>query len=205
MRYANGQLVFSATDLCRHVSCNHLARLRRSVALGELESPPPYDDPRAEVLRQRGLEHEQRLLEELATDGRTVHDGAVLRGAAPPSRRTRRGRSPEDFATQGLDRPWSNQLRTVVPSFNVGIQPISAAATIVQPLHLRNLAPDHTHLRDPRGRGSNSFNGYRQDTMAGTWNRGSVRATPRDDRVVLATRRRAARGSGRRVTCRPGC
>ena len=47
--------------------------LRRSVAFGELEPPPPpYDDPRAEVLRQRRLEHEQRLLEQLATDGRTV-------------------------------------------------------------------------------------------------------------------------------------
>ena len=71
MRHANGQLLFSATDLSRHLACNHLTSLRRSVAFGELE-PPPYDDPRAEVLRQRGLEHEQRLLDQLATDGRTV-------------------------------------------------------------------------------------------------------------------------------------
>ena len=72
MRHANGQLLFSATDLSRHLACNHLTSLRRSVAFGELEPPPPYDDPRAEVLRQRGLEHEQRLLDQLATDGRTV-------------------------------------------------------------------------------------------------------------------------------------
>ena len=72
MRHANGRLLFSATDLSRHLACNHLTSLRRSVAFGELESPPPYDDPRAEVLRQRGLEHEQRLLKQLATDGRTV-------------------------------------------------------------------------------------------------------------------------------------
>ena len=71
MRHANGQLLFSATDLSRHLACNHLTSLRRGVAFGELE-PPPYDDPRAEVLRQRGLEHEQRLLDQLATDGRTV-------------------------------------------------------------------------------------------------------------------------------------
>ena len=49
----------------------------------------------------------------------------------------------EDFAAQG-STDLANQLRTVVPSFNVGIQPISDAATIVRPANLRNLAPDHT-------------------------------------------------------------
>ncbi|MDE0378947.1 MAG: hypothetical protein OXI20_06865, partial [Rhodospirillales bacterium] len=72
MRHANGQLSFSATDLSRHLACNHLTSLRRGVAFGELEPPPSYDDPRAEVLRQRGVEHEQRLLAQLAADGRTV-------------------------------------------------------------------------------------------------------------------------------------
>ena len=38
----------------------------------------------------------------------------------------------------------AEQLRTVVPSFNISIQPISDAATIVRPANLRNLAPDHT-------------------------------------------------------------
>ena len=49
----------------------------------------------------------------------------------------------EDFASQGSS-DLATQLRTVVPSFNVGIQPISDAATIVRPANLRNLAPDHT-------------------------------------------------------------
>ena len=49
----------------------------------------------------------------------------------------------EDFTTQGTP-DLANQLRTVVPSFNVSIQPISDAGTIVRPAHLRNLAPDHT-------------------------------------------------------------
>ena len=35
-------------------------------------------------------------------------------------------------------------LRNVVPSYNVNIQPISDAASIVRPANLRNLAPDHT-------------------------------------------------------------
>ena len=51
----------------------------------------------------------------------------------------------EDFTSQG-STDLANQLRTVVPSFSVSIQPISDAATIVRPANLRNLAPDHTLL-----------------------------------------------------------
>ena len=49
----------------------------------------------------------------------------------------------QDFVAQGTT-DLANQLRTVVPSFNINIQPISDAATIVRPANLRNLAPDHT-------------------------------------------------------------
>ena len=49
----------------------------------------------------------------------------------------------EDFANQG-STDLGEQMRTVVPSFNISIQPISDAATIVRPASLRNLAPDHT-------------------------------------------------------------
>ena len=49
----------------------------------------------------------------------------------------------EDFVNQG-STDLASQLRAVVPSFNVNIQPISDAATIVRPANLRNLAPDHT-------------------------------------------------------------
>ena len=72
MRHADGQLLFSATDLSRHLSCSHLTSLRRAVALGTIERPPPYDDPRADVLKQRGLEHEQHLLEQFTARGGTV-------------------------------------------------------------------------------------------------------------------------------------
>ena len=49
----------------------------------------------------------------------------------------------QDFVSQGYVDV-TNQLRTVVPSFNVNRQPISDAATIVRPANLRNMAPDHT-------------------------------------------------------------
>ncbi len=51
--------------------------------------------------------------------------------------------SADDLTRQGTV-DLQAQLRTVVPSFNVNIQPISDASTIVRPAMLRNLAPDHT-------------------------------------------------------------
>ena len=72
MRNADGRLAFSATDLSRHLACAHLTSLNRAVALGDLTPPLPYDDPRAEVLKQRGIEHERRVLERLAAEGRSI-------------------------------------------------------------------------------------------------------------------------------------
>ena len=51
--------------------------------------------------------------------------------------------SPSDFTNQGVVN-LQDQLRTVIPSFNVNTQPISDASTVVRPAMLRNLAPDHT-------------------------------------------------------------
>ena len=49
----------------------------------------------------------------------------------------------QDFLRQG-ESDLTNQLRALVPSFNVNTQPISDAASIVRPVNLRSLAPDHT-------------------------------------------------------------
>ena len=51
--------------------------------------------------------------------------------------------STADLTNQGTIN-LQDQLRTVVPSFNVNTQPISDASTVVRPAMLRNLAPDHT-------------------------------------------------------------
>jgi iron complex outermembrane recepter protein len=42
------------------------------------------------------------------------------------------------------DTDTANLIRNVVPSFNVNVQAISDAATIIRPANLRGLAPDHT-------------------------------------------------------------
>ena len=62
MRQLCGQLTFSATDLSRFLACGHLTNLRRELALGLRERPRQVDDPRTELLRRRGIEHEERLL-----------------------------------------------------------------------------------------------------------------------------------------------
>jgi iron complex outermembrane recepter protein len=48
-----------------------------------------------------------------------------------------------EFHDQGLTEV-VDQLRTLVPSFNVNAQPISDAATLVRPANLRGLPPDST-------------------------------------------------------------
>ena len=51
--------------------------------------------------------------------------------------------STSDLTSQGVVN-LQDQLRTVIPAFNVNMQPISDASTVVRPAMLRNLAPDHT-------------------------------------------------------------
>ena len=51
--------------------------------------------------------------------------------------------SPQEIIRQG-NTDLSEQLRTVIPSYNVSVHPIADAATIVRPASLRNLSPEHT-------------------------------------------------------------
>ena len=69
------------------------------------------------------------------TEGRTVLESAVPVDIV----------ASDEFSQQG-DVDVANQLRNTVPSFNVNMNPISDAGTIVRPASLRNLAPDHTLL-----------------------------------------------------------
>ena len=112
MRHADGRLLFSATDLSRHLSCVHLTSLRRAAALGEIERPPPYDDPRAEVLKQRGIGHERRLLERFVAEGRTVE--TIIPGDTPvwqrdPDAATARTR---EAMRRGVDIVYQGRLQS---------------------------------------------------------------------------------------------
>ena len=74
MRRSTSGLAFSATDLSNHLACAHLSLLNRSLALGERAAPRTFDDPGAEALRQRGLEHESRVLASFTDRGLTVEE-----------------------------------------------------------------------------------------------------------------------------------
>lgn len=110
MRRAFGRLAFSATDLSRHLSCSHLTTLNRAVALGEIESPPPYDDPRGDVLRQRGVEHERRLVDRFRAEGRVVE--TVVEADTPLSRRDAAAAAvrTRDAMARGVDVVYQGRL-----------------------------------------------------------------------------------------------
>ncbi len=67
------------------------------------------------------------------TEGRTVTASPVPVDVIPET----------ELVSQG-NNDLTNRIRTVVPSYNVGTQPISDAATLIRPANLRGLAPDHT-------------------------------------------------------------
>ena len=78
-----------------------------------------------------------RLEEEVVVTGSRAEPRTVTESMAPID-----VLSAKEF--EGLSGDLSDQLRTLVPSYNVNTQPISDASTIVRPASLRNLAPDHT-------------------------------------------------------------
>src|SRR6476661_4338528 len=73
MRFVNGQLTVSPTDLANFLACRHKTALDLRVARGEL-SKPQWKDPLAEVLYERGNQHERRYIDRLRHEGLTIVD-----------------------------------------------------------------------------------------------------------------------------------
>ncbi len=71
MRSAGSHLRLSPTDLANHLGCHHLTTLNRRHALGELELPH-YHDPTIEVLRERGIQHENSYIDSLRAAGADI-------------------------------------------------------------------------------------------------------------------------------------
>jgi uncharacterized protein len=79
MRLVEQFLRLSATDLANHLSCPHLTRQSRAVAEGRARKPK-WHDPIAEILRERGMEHEAAYLAHLKeTEGIDVVATAAMR------------------------------------------------------------------------------------------------------------------------------
>ena len=68
MERLNGKLVASASDLVGFAACEHLTWLDRKVAVGELEKPQRVDEM-LDLLRNRGLEHENEYIAALKAEG----------------------------------------------------------------------------------------------------------------------------------------
>ena len=81
-----------------------------------------------------------QVLEELVIIGSRAEPRSVTDSAVPVD--TFGG---ESLTMQGAT-DLQDLLRTIIPSFNVNTQPISDSSTVVRPLNIRGLPPDHTLL-----------------------------------------------------------
>ena len=77
------------------------------------------------------------VLEELVVIGTRAQPRSVTESAVPID-----VVAGEEVAKQA-DTDLQNLIRNIVPSYNVSTQPISDASTVVRPVNLRGLAPDH--------------------------------------------------------------
>src|SRR5690606_14206462 len=71
MKFINGCIQLSATDLVGHLNCRHLTALDIGVAEGTLAKPKCWD-PLLEILQERGRRHEQGFVDHLEAQGFTV-------------------------------------------------------------------------------------------------------------------------------------
>lgn len=118
----NGKLLLSASDLVSFLGCRHATFLDLKAWHGGFKSPEQHD-PHAELLQQKGLEHEAAYLERLRSQGLTVETIAANVSLEDRVAATRAAMQRGfDIIYQGalLGRPWhgySDFLRKVnVPS-----------------------------------------------------------------------------------------
>src|SRR5579862_3616315 len=85
MNILDGSLVTSPTDISQFLECEHLTQLELRAARGEI-ARPMVDDPEADVIRRRGMQHERRYLDRLKAEGHQVVEISSC-GSDPASRR----------------------------------------------------------------------------------------------------------------------
>ena len=71
MRITEGQIRFGAGDLVNHLACRYLTELNTQVAEGALTAPGDRD-PMLDLLRQRGLAHEESYVQHLKESGSEI-------------------------------------------------------------------------------------------------------------------------------------
>ena len=87
MRVQGQQILLSASDLMRFMSCKHATALDLRFARGE-PLQPAEDSEDAKILQRYGDEHEARYLERLKAEGRSVVEFDRSADLAEPARET---------------------------------------------------------------------------------------------------------------------
>ena len=95
-------------------------------------------DMESDTASDMAAEEDVIELEEQVVIGSRARPRSVIDSAVPIDTI-----SGTDLAKQGVT-DLQDMFRNLVPSYNVNIQPISDAGTVVRPANLRGLAPDHT-------------------------------------------------------------
>src|SRR5687768_12016256 len=71
MKKEGSTILLSASDLSAHIACRHLTDLNLN-SLNGLIKKQFFDDPTLELLKQRGMEFEQKYLHQLRSEGRSI-------------------------------------------------------------------------------------------------------------------------------------
>ena len=122
MHSVDGRFQLSASDLVNHLACRHLTELNYEEAVGERVAPSRWE-PTLELLRERGLAHEQAYIGHLQGAGHRVTSiGGVGVDAATVASTVQAMRSGRDIIVQCTldDGRWSGRTdilrRVEVPS-----------------------------------------------------------------------------------------
>ena len=121
------------------ISLTILALFPLNALTQEVQQPESVESTPASSDSQDYTEHLQ-VLEELVIIGSRAEPRTVADSAVPVD-----VFAGESLTMQGFT-DLQDLLRAVIPSFNVNTQPISDSSTIVRPLNIRGLPPDHTLL-----------------------------------------------------------
>lgn len=90
--------LYYATDLTNFIGCRHLTVLER-LAAHKLARRPFFDDPMLEILRERGLAHEQEYVRRLARAGKSIVE--ITRSAGAFDETLKAMRDGADVIVQG--------------------------------------------------------------------------------------------------------
>jgi len=125
MKQSENTIILSAHDLIGHLNCQHLTQNDLDVVNGKLAKPSHWD-PLLEILRERGIKHEQAFLDHLGHQGFdvTLIDGVdITDGAVAETLSAMRAGAPIIVQAALQDGPWvgrADVLRRVEKKSTLG-------------------------------------------------------------------------------------